>query len=59
MTQIAHLKEKVDNMEQQSKEGEVQKREEGAGLRMDGESPLDPVQEEDGYYSELVGEEVQ
>lgn len=46
-------------MERQSKEVEAQKREEGAGLRMDGESPLDPVQEEDGYYSELVEEEVQ
>ena len=53
LSQISSLKEKLVGVERQSKESDVQKRvEEGAGLRMGRESPLDPVQEEDGYYSE-------
>ena len=58
LSQIASLEEKLTEVERQSKEGSVQKKEERAGLRMGVESPLDPVQEEDGYYSEWRAGEV-
>ena len=58
MSQIASLEEKLTEVERQSKESSVQKKEERAGLRMGVESPLDPVQEEDGYYSEWRAGEV-
>lgn len=57
LSQTASLKEKLGDEVRQTKEVDVQKREEeAAGLRMGRESPLD--QEEDGYYSEWAGEEV-
>ena len=46
----------MDSVERESKERRGQKTEEmGVGLRIGGESPLDPRLEEDGYYSEWVG----